>query len=448
MFAFKSFLFETLLLEDKVTFILDKQGEKVFDAYEKDKGQGKPKDLDAKGVIKTLAKWSEKNLQWLVNAYIKGQFSLEDKGRLQNIIQEFDKFKRALDKKDLNQYKDITDIEDALSKFDEEDAKSNKQLARELDAKFFKDKEATIFYEGGGIKIIVPKTKDASCHFGIGTKWCTAATSAHNAFEDYSKRGNLYIVLTNDGRKYQFFFRVGQQQIMDEKDHSINHEMPELIKKYPALITAFEKVAKKTGYLPLIKDPSDEDYGKALKNDIRGTLKNIEERGEQLSDANAAIVMKDHSSNLYTNPKLFSMKFTIDYFKKSNNGYFIQDLIGNWLSNMIGVVTKKEFDEIIKNQIDKSDVRNIIYNIMGQNKVLLKHYSKWIEDLPMEEKETMMRQDKDLIQYFEDDMAEKTKLDWINEDPNLLKSFKNQTPKLKQQAQWAEDRIKRKSRGF
>jgi len=94
MFAFKTFLFESMLLEDKVDFIL-----------------------------KTLADWSEKNLQWLVNMYIKGQFSLEDKARILNVITDFNKEKKGLEKKDLNQYKTIDEIETTVKQHTEENQK-------------------------------------------------------------------------------------------------------------------------------------------------------------------------------------------------------------------------------------------------------------------------------------------------------------------------------------
>lgn len=449
MLAFKTFLFENLLLEDKVAFILDKQGDKAWAAYEKDKGQGKPDEKDAKGVINALSKWSEKNLQWLVNSYIKGQFSLEDKGRINDLLGSFEKFKRKLEKKDLNQYKSIEEIEDKLAEFTEEDAKSNKQLAKEQEAKYFKDKDAVLFYEGGGIKVIIPKTKETSCHFGIGTKWCTAATSAHNRFEDYAKSGNLYIVFTDDGRKYQFYFRSKTQQFMDEKDHSINN-WPELVKKYPVIITAFEKIAKKTGFLPLIKDPDDADYLKAVKNDLRQTVKDLEVMKKPLSKEAADYAMSKDESMLSGYSHAFTKEYAIEYFKNEGSSHRQAAILNGWLTNMKGEVTEKEFKEILDALISKKR-SSVIYGVFKnvfQTSDLEKVYGKWINDLSLDVKEQLTRLDKDLIEFFEDDLPEKVKIKMLDEDPDLLKKFARATPKMKQAAQWAADRIKRKSRGF
>jgi len=450
MWTFKKFLFESMLLEDKVDFILNKQGDKAWAAYENDKGQGKPDKKDAKGVINTLSGWSEKNLQWLVNSYIKGQFSLEDKGRINDLLGNFEKFKRKLEKKDLNQYKNIDDIEDTLSNFTEEDAKSNKQLAKEQETKYFKDKDAVLFYEGGGIKVIIPKTKETSCHFGIGTKWCTAATSSNNRFDSYSKNGNLYIVITDDGRKYQFYFRSKTQQFMDEKDHSINN-WPELIKKYPALMTAFEKIAKKVGFLPLIKDPDDADYLKAVKNDRHQTVKDLEVMKKPLSKEAADYVLSIDGSMISSYPHAFTKEYAIDYFKNEyNNSYSQTAILNGWLTNMVKEVSEKEFKEILDYLISKkrsSVIYGVIKNIF-QTTTLEKAYGKWIKDLSLDDKKKLCKMEKDLIEFFEDDLPETMKIKIIDEDPTLLKQFTKATPKMKQAAQWAEDRIKRKSRGF
>jgi hypothetical protein len=49
-------------------------------------------------------------------------------------------------------------------------------------------------YEDDNFLVILPKTREGSCHYGAGTKWCTAARES-NQFENYSKRGTLYYII-------------------------------------------------------------------------------------------------------------------------------------------------------------------------------------------------------------------------------------------------------------
>jgi hypothetical protein len=260
--------FDYLLLEDKVDFIVTRQGAKLFNAYGLDRGAGKPKLDDAAGVVAYLAKnISEKHLQRLANWYQQNEFSLEDAARIKDELARFDKLKPKLEKKDLNQYKTLTELDEVLSKFTDDDEKSNRQLDRERESKFFKDKEAKLFYEDADLKIVIPLTQEASVYFGRGTKWCTAAEK-NNMFSYYSKRtAPLYIVMCRGGDKYQFHFKSGQ--FMDSSDRQIN--LGELASTHPSLYVAFEKEAKKWGMLNLI-DPkkwTDEVVTAALDRVIK-----------------------------------------------------------------------------------------------------------------------------------------------------------------------------------
>uniref|UniRef100_A0A6C0JU29 Leucine-rich repeat domain-containing protein n=1 Tax=viral metagenome TaxID=1070528 RepID=A0A6C0JU29_9ZZZZ len=96
----------------------------------------------------------------------------------------------------------------------------------------FKTDEVTVYH---------PKTKEASCYYGQGTKWCTASTKSSNMFDTYNKDGPLYIIVPKDpkkeGEKYQM--HVQSQSLMNKKDNAIN--IFKLLKKYPSL-SSFDQV--------------------------------------------------------------------------------------------------------------------------------------------------------------------------------------------------------------
>jgi len=76
-------------------------------------------------------------------------------------------------------------------------------------------------YNGKEGKLIVPLTKESSCKYGKGTKWCTAGDIYPNSFENYNKEDRLYIWIQKPGKnKYQFYFPSA------EFKDALNQEIP------------------------------------------------------------------------------------------------------------------------------------------------------------------------------------------------------------------------------
>jgi hypothetical protein len=278
MFKLLSFAesFNSMLLEDRVEYITNKQGDKLWNAYQKDRGAGKPKLENAAEVVKYLANnISEKHLQKIVNWYLQGDFSLEDASKIKSSIEKFEKLRSKLEKKDLNQYTSSAELDDAITPFKADDMKSNNQRYKEFIEKLFKVKQAEVFYEGGGVKVIIPHTEEASKCFGKGTRWCTAADN-DNRFRDYIG-DPLYIVITDDGKKYQFHFK--NAQFMDSADKPI--DLSALAHKYPVLYKIFEKEAKKWGITELI-DPKNLSFADVFEKvrktyDVNDVIKWVKE---------------------------------------------------------------------------------------------------------------------------------------------------------------------------
>ena len=143
----------------------------------------------------------------------------EDLYKIKNDLEFFHnaKTKNLLpsESKDINKFniKTLLDLifdmqksgEDLMSKTEKE-----KEIKSEVDK-----------YELDDWTVIVPKTEEASCYYGKGTRWCTAADN-NNMFDTYSYDGPLYILIGNHDKsdKYQFHFE--SSQFMDAKDNPIN----------------------------------------------------------------------------------------------------------------------------------------------------------------------------------------------------------------------------------
>lgn len=145
----------------------------------------------------------------------------EDLYKIKNDLDFFNtsKIKNLLptDKKDINKFniKTLLDfIFDLESKSDISNLKSKTDTEKEI-------KEDVDKYNLTNWTIIVPKTEEASCYYGKGTKWCTAATGYNNMFDSYNSRGSLYILINKQdpSEKYQFHFE--DAQFMDAKDNPI-----------------------------------------------------------------------------------------------------------------------------------------------------------------------------------------------------------------------------------
>lgn len=180
---------------------------------------------------------------WIMRRALTGAIHDEDLYKVEEYLAVYDRAKARLplEQRDINRIaneKDLFDlIEPFLTKEKEVSAKAERNA---LDATMHDPSQATILIDDDELKIVVPKTKAASCYFGRNTQWCTAATSSYNMFYFYNKAGPLYIVLLKkENRRYQLQFREGNNsQFMDERDTPI---------KLIDLVTAHPKIAEVIG---------------------------------------------------------------------------------------------------------------------------------------------------------------------------------------------------------
>jgi hypothetical protein len=253
MITFTSF---RLLIEDRVQWLKDNAGpiDTSHDTFAKHK--------DTPSIIDHFAQAdpSKKKVhtQWILNQYKKGNIRQEDSGRVKETLSNFDKYKGKLEKKDINQYKHISHVDQALEPH-LGTASSNREADRQV-----KHEGATLVHDQDGIKVHQLHTKEAACHYGAGTKWCTAAKK-DNMFDEYHKEGPLHVVHTPDGRKYQFHF--ASDQYADEQD--VMQDTKHLTNQYPGL----RKVQAFKGKSPDFD--TDEEYNKEVatkEKPYEGTL--------------------------------------------------------------------------------------------------------------------------------------------------------------------------------
>ena len=188
---------------------------------------------------------------WLLRQWIAEQFKFEDlNGKVKSTIELFHNIKMQLKKDevsiDINQYTFET-LEDTVDVY--EIKQSGKEIKKEESAKA--RQESKILYEGPLGLLVIPETEAASCFWGRGTRWCTAATESDNMFADYTRDGPLYIWIGVDGGKYQFQFET--EQFMDSRDRKINTEILKNLRlNHPVISKLFKHHEQK-----LLRDVAD-----------------------------------------------------------------------------------------------------------------------------------------------------------------------------------------------
>ena len=55
--------------------------------------------------------------------------------------------------------------------------------------------DATKVFENDQFVIVVPESKEASCYYGAGTKWCVASTDTDSHYNNYKQSGELYYII-------------------------------------------------------------------------------------------------------------------------------------------------------------------------------------------------------------------------------------------------------------
>lgn len=231
-----------LLVEDRIKFLKDSNKE-ISTAHDALAVHKEPHDI-----IDHFASHDphpkKAYTQWIINQYKKGHIRQEDGPRIHDTLKNFDRYKGKLDRKDVNQYKHISHLEDAVEPHVGTVASNKEQK------KLIKHEGADLIHSENGVTVHKIKTKEAACHYGAGTKWCTAAEK-NNMFDHYNEHGPLYVVQTPEREvhglstrgpvklppsKYQFHFET--RQFMNEKDTPIDTH--QLTRSYPELTNVKE----------------------------------------------------------------------------------------------------------------------------------------------------------------------------------------------------------------
>ena len=186
-----------------------------------------------------------------------------------DLVKDFDKYQKNLQKKDINQYLSFEELEKALEPYKE------KEKEKELESQTEK------IFEDENFLVLVPKTQESSCKYGSGTKWCVTQPSGGH-FERYTKgKQGLYFIIRKKGNQTEPHYKVavhindiGDESWWDARDQRMNSEA-----------------------VTLFKDYFSEIYSKIIENNKEKRKPNLKEADSIFDGTDQSINVKDNFKN-------------------------------------------------------------------------------------------------------------------------------------------------------
>jgi len=156
-----------------------------------------------------------KFLQW-VGKVIDGVNFNDNFIKLSEALKKFEKISTNLPKTDINQYQTLEELITAITNYE---GKSRRDIK--------KVEGGNVVYDDGNYFVVNPLNHDASCYYGKGTKWCTAAeTDTH--FKKYNEDGKLFYIIDRSKPTNDPFYKVallrkfdGDKIYYDAKDEYV-----------------------------------------------------------------------------------------------------------------------------------------------------------------------------------------------------------------------------------
>ena len=181
-------------------------------------------------------------LPWLLRTYAAGGYRLEDLSKAHNTLAEFARLRGLLpntstidgetrNPRKLGSHTTLASLWSVIAPLVEAERLAQEDCSGEqVDT----DREralsqSRVIHRSNRMVVAVPMTEEASCWWGQGTQWCTAARN-NNAFEQYHKDAPLIVVCLRKigdlpARKLQLYVHTGDMQFMDENDAPVSPEL-------------------------------------------------------------------------------------------------------------------------------------------------------------------------------------------------------------------------------
>ena len=334
-------------------------------------------------------------LPWIVKQYndilkhkitdIKPDQFIEDLYKVKDYLEIYNKIKHNLspEQANINNYKTYKDLYNIVEPYVE-----NKDVDLELSKtqqQLEIKKEAEKIYEDNKWLIVWPKTEKASCLYGKGSQWCTAADRSKNMFNSYNSHGSFNYVINkqNQKEKYAFFFDkhkdiVNIYDIHDNRIQNIN----DFFKKKKELLNPLIASGKKYyswKFLLMIGEKNWVNYVDPNIEELDLSNLNLKSLSGQISQLTNLIKLNLLFNNLNKIPEsIGNLKNLRHLSVQKNNLRTLPDSIGD-LSQLNELVLS--YNDLIELPSSIGRLSNLKRLYLGGNKDL-KNLSQQITKLP------------------------------------------------------------------
>lgn len=157
----------------------------------------------------------QKFLTWVGKTFEGINFE-ENFPKLYTALGKFQRISTNLPKTDINQYQSLEDLLNTISVYENRDRRDVKKV-----------EGGNVVYDDGKLFVVNPLDYKASCYYGKGTKWCTAAET-DTQFKKYNEDGKLFYIIDRTKPTSDPLYKVallrkfdGEKKYFDAKDEYV-----------------------------------------------------------------------------------------------------------------------------------------------------------------------------------------------------------------------------------
>ena len=154
---------------------------------------------------------------YVMNAENLNTFNIEDSEQIKTALTRYHSMKPQLqpNERDIGRFKTFYRFEDFV------DSKLDPEAKTEIENKTLNRSDVEVLYNGPLGTVTIPRSHEASCELGSGTKWCTTGKDSH-WYDSYSRKADLIIYNEKPGNaKYQFHVTMNGLEARDARDRLI-----------------------------------------------------------------------------------------------------------------------------------------------------------------------------------------------------------------------------------
>lgn len=253
--------------------------------------------------------------KWLLTLFQKGK--LDNEEHVTDLLNRFESEKNHLVNKDIMRYKSLEEVDAMLNDENSYKNLTDRQKLRQTQTAVKKtnvNNDAELVYEDSKWQVWVPKTYEASCKLGQGSRWCTASTANKYYYDYYTKSGNLYININKQDptEKYQFHFE--SNSFMDADDRGI--DLTEFLSKDKSLRDFYLNKVDSLTLNTFIELLGSDAFEMQYRERLMQLSKNIDE------DTDLVMIYDKLGDSLFDETKFgFILQNYIDYLFISENNF-------------------------------------------------------------------------------------------------------------------------------